>query len=49
VVSTAATINVFDHTGHHLRTVTLVPGQRYYGNGKKSPGRPPKPKASTLG
>ena len=48
VVSTAATINIFDHTGQHLRTVTLAPGQRYYGNGKKSPGRPPQPKVSTL-
>ena len=47
-VTTEATINVFDARGTHLRTVTLVPGQQYYGNGKKSPGRPRQPKPSTL-
>jgi putative transposase len=48
VVDTGATINVFNTHGQHLRTVALVPGQHYYGNGKKSPGAPRKPKPSTL-
>jgi transposase InsO family protein len=48
VITSAATVNVFDHRGQHLRTVVLVPGQRYYGNGKKSPGRPKRQQPSTL-
>lgn len=47
-LTSGATINVFDSHGAHLRTVVLIPGQRYYGNGKKSPGRPRQPKPSTL-
>jgi putative transposase len=48
VVDSGTTINVFDTRGTHQRTVTLIPGKRYYGNGKKSPGAPRKPKPSTL-
>lgn len=40
VVATDQTLAVFDHHGALLRTVVLIPGKRYYGNGKKSPGRP---------
>lgn len=46
-ISTGTTINLFDAHGTHLRTVTLVPGQRYYGNGKPH-GRPRRTKSSTL-
>lgn len=37
------TAAVFDHHGTHLRTVTLVPGQRYYGTGTRR-GGPPRPR-----
>ena len=47
-LTSAATINLFDPHGTHLRTVVLIPGKHYYGNGKKSPGRPRKPQPSTL-
>jgi hypothetical protein len=46
-MSTGATINIFDAHGTHLRTVALVPNQRYYGNGKPH-GRPRRTKPSTL-
>jgi hypothetical protein len=42
VVASGHTLAVFDHHGTLLRTVVLIPGKRYYGNGKKSPGRPKK-------
>lgn len=48
VVDTGTTINVFNTQGAHLRTVALIPGKTYYGNGKKSPGAPRRPKSSTL-
>jgi transposase InsO family protein len=48
VITSGATVNVFNSDGQHLRTVVLVPGQRYYGNGKKSPGGPKHQKPSTL-
>ena len=48
VVTSGQTINVFDTAGNHLRSVTLEPDKRYYGNGLKSPGRPRRPKVSTL-
>jgi hypothetical protein len=35
------TAAVFDHRGTHLRTVTLIPGKRYYGTGRQSTGRVP--------
>jgi putative transposase len=38
VITSGATVNVFNAHGAHIRSVVLVPGQRYYGNGKKSPG-----------
>lgn len=47
-ISTDTTIQVFASNNEHLRTVVLVPGQTYYGNGKKSPGRPRRPRVSTL-
>jgi putative transposase len=28
------TVTIFDNTGHLIRTVALVPGQTYYGNGR---------------
>ena len=40
VVISGQTLAIFDHHGHLARTVVLIPGKRYYGNGKKSPGRP---------
>lgn len=41
VVATGHTLAIFEATsGNLLRTLTLVPGQRHYGNGKKSPGPP---------
>lgn len=48
VITSGATVNVFDHRGNHLRSVVLVPGQRYYGNGNKSPGGPRRDRSSTL-
>jgi putative transposase len=42
VVTSGQTLAVFDHHGTLVRTVVLIPGKRYYGNGKKSPGRPRK-------
>ena len=46
-ISTGVTVNVFDTHGTHLRTVTLTPDQRYYGNGKPH-GRPRRHPPSTL-
>lgn len=40
VVASGHTLAVFNHHGTLLRTVVLIPGKRYYGNGKKSPGAP---------
>lgn len=48
VIDTGHRLDVFGHTGDHLRTVDLVPGKSYYGNGKKSPGGPKRPQVSTL-
>jgi putative transposase len=48
VITSGATVNVFDTRGDHIRSVVLVPGQRYYGNGKKSPGGPRRNRSSTL-
>jgi putative transposase len=48
VLTSGATINVFHANGEHLRSIVLVPGQRYYGNGKKSPGGPKRREPSTL-
>ena len=45
--STGTTVNIFDTHGTHLRTVTLTPGHRYYGNGKPH-GRPRRTQPSTL-
>ena len=42
MVTSGQTVAVFDHHGTLVRTVVLTPGKRYYGNGKKSPGRPKK-------
>jgi transposase InsO family protein len=43
-ITDQTTINIFAGDGEHLRTVTIEPGRRYYGNGKP----PGKPKQSTL-
>lgn len=40
VVASGHTLAIFNHHGTLLRSVVLIPGKRYYGNGKKSPGRP---------
>ena len=48
VVTSGATVNVFEASGAHLRSVVLIPGRRYYGNGKKSPGGPRRSQSSTL-
>jgi len=48
VVHTEATINIFDHRGHHIRTVILEPGKTYYGNGRPKGGRHPSRRLSTL-
>jgi transposase InsO family protein len=42
VVASGHTLAIFNTRGTLIRTVALIPGKRYYGNGKKSPGRPPK-------
>jgi putative transposase len=47
-IDTGNRIDVFNHTGTHLRTVDLQPNKTYYGNGKRSPGRPTRPRLSTL-
>jgi putative transposase len=41
VIASGQTLSIFNDQGTLIRTVVLIPGQRYYGNGKKSPGRPP--------
>lgn len=41
VILSQATANIFDQHGTHIRSVTLTPGQTYYGNGQPR-GRPPK-------
>jgi transposase InsO family protein len=38
-----ADIHLWDRDGLHLRTVTTIPGQRYYGNGRRL-GRRPRPR-----
>jgi transposase InsO family protein len=48
VITSGATVNIFNDQGQHLRTVVLVPGKHYYGNGKKSPGAPKRQQPSTL-
>lgn len=48
VIITNATVNVFDHTGHHLRSIVLIPGQTYYSNGRPPGRRPRPPEVSTL-
>lgn len=48
VIDTGHRLDVFGPHGDHLRTVDLVPGKTYYGNGKKSPGGPKRPRVSTL-
>lgn len=34
VLLTENTASIFDHQGTHIRSLTLVPGQRYYSNGR---------------
>lgn len=41
VILSPATANIFDETGTHIRSITLIPGQTYYSNGRPR-GRPPK-------
>jgi transposase InsO family protein len=48
VLWSQTTVNVFDHRGHHIRTVILEPGKTYYGNGRPKGGRHPNRKVSTL-
>jgi putative transposase len=48
VVSSDATVNVFDRRGNHIRTVVLEPGKTYYGNGRPRGGRHPARDLSTL-
>lgn len=48
VIDTGHRLDVFGPASDHLRTVDLVPGMTYYGNGKKSPGGPKRPRVSTL-
>jgi transposase InsO family protein len=42
VVASGHSLAIFNDHGTLLRSVVLIPGKRYYGNGKKSPGRPKK-------
>lgn len=48
VIDTGHRLDIFGPHGDHLRTVDLIPGKTYYGNGKKSPGGPKRPRVSTL-
>lgn len=40
VMATEQTITIFDAAGHHIKTITLEPGKRYYGNGRRGGRRP---------
>lgn len=46
IVNTGQNIDIFDHQGTHIRSLALIPGQTYYGNGKP---RGPRPKHEMSG
>lgn len=48
VLTTAESLNIFDTNGTHIKSVTLIPGKTYYGNGRQRGRRPQKPPSSTL-
>lgn len=40
VMATEHTVTIFDAAGHHIKSVELQPGKRYYGNGRRGGRRP---------
>lgn len=44
VVTSGATVNIFNSRGEHLRSETLIPGKTYYSNGRPRSYRTPKTK-----
>lgn len=40
IISTGQNVDIFDDKGTHIRSITLIPGRRYYGSGKPRGPRP---------